>query len=417
MPSGFHLATTIGLVVALLCSAALADPHHPQPGEGFAVDPGTLPAPYATASARNPAPHVPRPADAKLEVPNGFVATMAADGLSNPRNLIVAANGDVIIAQSAPGTIVILRDEQHDGRYSRKFTFASGIHRPFGLALRPEGLYVADADAVWRFDYKAGDTQAKGAPVRITREGAFGPLGGHWTRNLAFAPDGRSFVVSVGSSCNICEDQPPRATIQQFDLDGSGQRSLATGLRNAVGIAYDKSGQLFAVVNERDGLGDGLVPDYLTAVHEGDFFGWPYAYIGRHPQPDYASRKPDLVNKARLPDTLFRAHSAPIGMAIYDGGPFPEPYRSGFFVALQGSWNAQQPEGYMVAFVPATRGADGRLTPLNKYQAFATGFFVAPASHATVWGQPAGIAVGPDGSLFVTDDMSGTLWRIVWQGP
>jgi glucose/arabinose dehydrogenase len=416
MPLRLLIATAIALMLGTVTGPSIAAPENPIPGEKFSVQPDALPQPFATPSARNPADRVRRPADVHLNVPSGFEATLAAEGLSNPRNLLVAPNGDVVIAQSAPGSIVILRDGQGDGHYSQKFAYASGTQRPFGLALRPEGLYVADAEAVWRFNYRLGDTQARDAPVRITPEGAFGSLVGHWTRNLAFAPDGKRFVVSVGSSCNICEDRAPRATIQEFHSDGSGQRSFATGMRNAVGIAFDKSGQLFAVVNERDGLGDGLVPDYLAAVHDGDFYGWPYAYIGAHPQPDYAQRKPDLVKQARVPDTLFRSHSAPIGMAIYNGAQFPERYRNGFFVALQGSWNAQKPEGYMVAFVPGRRDGEGRLSPLNQYEAFATGFYVAPPPGATIWGQPAGIAVGPDGSLFVTDDGSGTLWRIRWTG-
>jgi len=396
---------------------AYATPDNPVPGEKFSLQPTALPKPYATASARNPAGRVARPKEAKLLVPPGFEATLAAEGLSNPRNMLVASNGDVIVAQSSAGSIVVLRDGDGDGRYEQKFTYASGTSRPYGLALRPEGLYVADAEAVWRFDYKPGDTQSKGAPVRVTPAGAFGRLGGHWTRNVAFAPDGQRFYVAIGSSCNICEDEAPRATIQEFKRDGSGQRSFATGLRNAIGMLVDQqSGQLFAVINERDGLGDGLVPDYLTVVQDGAFYGWPYAYIGTNPQPDFAARRPDKVSQSRVPDMLFRSHSAPIGMALYTGSQFPERYRNGFFVALQGSWNAQQPEGYMIAFVPASRGADGKLQPRNEYEAFATGFFVTPAPNATIWGQPAGVAVANDGSLLISDDAGGTVWRVRWAG-
>ncbi|MEO8559309.1 MAG: PQQ-dependent sugar dehydrogenase [Rhodospirillales bacterium] len=412
-----RFSVVIALAGLGFAALAQASPDNPTLGEKFSVQPGTLPAPFATRSARNPADHVQRPANARLVVPQGFEASMVAQGLSNPRNLVVAPNGDLIVAQSSSGTIVILRDADKDGRYEQKFTYASGTSRPFGLALRPEGLYVADAEAVWRFDYQPGDTQSKAAPVRITKTGAFGPLGGHWTRNLAFARDGQHFYVAVGSSCNICDDEAPRATIQEFKLDGSGQRNFATGLRNAIGVAVDAtSGQLFAVINERDGLGDGLVPDYLTDVQDSAFYGWPYSYIGSNPQPDYAQKKPELVKRAVVPDTLFRSHSAPIGMAIYNGTQFPERYRNGFFVALQGSWNAEKPEGYMVVFVLGTRGGDGKIKAQNQYEAFATGFFVTPAPNASVWGQPAGIAVAGDGSLLVTDDVSGTLWRIRWTG-
>lgn len=413
----FPFAAALVLAGLIVAAAAQATPDNPTPGEKFAVQPNALPAPYATNSARNPAARVPRTAASKLVVPQGFEASLVAEGLSNPRNMVVAPNGDVIVAQSSAGSIVILRDGDKDGSYEQKFTYASGTSRPFGLALRPEGLYVADAEAVWRFDYKPGDTQSKTTPVRVTKAGAFGSLGGHWTRNLAFSADGQRFFVAVGSSCNICDDEAPRATIQEFKLDGSGQRSFATGLRNAIGMAVDaKSGQLFAVINERDGLGDGLVPDYLTEVKDGGFYGWPYSYIGPNPQRDYAQKKPELVQKAIVPDTLFRSHSAPIGMAVYTGTQFPERYRNGFFVALQGSWNAQQPEGYMVGFVPGLRGGDGRIKAQNQYEAFATGFYVTPAPNASVWGQPAGIAVATDGSLLVSEDVSGTLWRIRWTG-
>ena len=406
-----------GVVLLSAAATALAGPDGPTPGTHLKVDPNLLPAPYATRSAYNQAIQVDRPAGMPLKVPAGFKVTLFAENLSHPRNLLVAPNGDVIVAESNAGRITILRDSDGDGRAETVIVYAGGISRPFGLALRPEGLYVADTEAVWRFDYKPGDTKPSSTPVRITAPGAIGAGGGHWTRNIVFHPDGTRFYVAVGSSSNISEEDAPRATIQEFRRDGSGQRTLASGLRNAIGIAfYPGSTDLYAVINERDGLGDGLVPDYLTRIEDGGFYGWPYSYIGRNPQPGLAARRPDLVARAIVPDLLFQSHSAPINFAFYDKSQFPERYRGGAFVALQGSWNADNPTGYMVAFVPFNRGAEARAKPAGGYEVFATGFWIAGDRRAEVWGKPAGIAVGPDGSLYISDDVGRTVWRVQWVG-
>ncbi len=380
-------------------------------GQVFQVDPDRLPPPGATPSASNPPRTIPRPPGRVPQVPDGFTASVFAEGLNHVRELTVGPNGDVFVAESREDRITLLRDADGDGRAELKATVADGFDHPHGMAVRPDGLWVADVDGVWRLDYTPGDTKA-GERRRITPKGALGGSRGHWTRNLAFDPSGEHFYVAVGSEGNLGEEASPRATIQQFHSDGSGQRSFATGLRNPVGLAIRPgSDELWTVVNERDGLGDGLVPDYLTRVRDGGFYGWPYSYIGANPQPGYADKAPERVKRALVPDLLFHAHSAPLGLAFYTGTQFPAEYRGDAFVGLHGSWNAARPIGYMVARV---RLRDGR--PVGGYQAFATGFWAAGESRANVWGRPVGIAVAKDGSLLVADDVGQVVWRIAY-GP
>jgi glucose/arabinose dehydrogenase len=401
------------LAVAIGAAAVPAGAQVDQtPGLHFTVRPSDLPAPYATPSASNPPRRVSRPADAGLRVPTGFVANAFAENLSHPRWLEVAANGDVFLAESNSGRITLLRDADRDGRAETIATFIAGFDQPHGMAIRPGWFYIADADGVWRLPYEPGDTRPRGPRQMVTARGAFGPPGGHWTRNIVFRPDGNAFYVTIGSSGNINEDRPPRATIVEFGADGTAARVFAGGLRNAVGIAFRPgSSELWTVVNERDGLGDGLVPDYLTHVVDDGFYGWPYAYIGPNPQPGFADRRPDLVRRTLVPDLLFQAHSAPIGLAFYTGTSFPEEYRGDAFVALRGSWNSGTPTGYMIVRVPFR---DGRL--LGHYEIFASGFWLGGTDTARVWGRPAGLAVGADGALLIADDTGGSVWRVAWRG-
>ena len=345
-------------------------------------------------------------------MPGGFHANLFADGLRNARWLAVAPNGDVFLAEPGPGIVTVLRDETGSGRATKRATFAAGFEAPHGIAFRPGFIYIADTRAVWRIPYTDGDETAHGAPEQVTPTGALGDGSGHWTRNLAFAPDGRHFYVSIGSSSNLAEDPEPRATVRIFDLDGSGGHTFASGLRNPVGIAFQPgTGTLYTVVNERDGLGDGLVPDYLTHLQDGGFYGWPYSYLGQHPQPRFAERRPDLVQRAIAPDLLFRAHSAPLGLAFYTGTQFPPAYRGDAFVALHGSWNSAKPTGYMVVRVPFK---DGK--PAGSYEIFASGFWVAGDSRAEVWGRPVGLAIAKDGSLLIADDVGNAVWRVSYTG-
>ncbi len=402
------LATAIFATVSILLFGEFALADHPEVGERIEVRPEDLPPPYATQSATNAPRRIARPAGATLSVPPGFRVNVFADGLDHPRWLAVTENGDVLLAEPRAGRVTLLRDGDGDGEAELVETFATGLQHPHGLAVRGEHLYVADVERVWRYRLRRGQTRATGNAQAVTRRGAFGSSGGHWTRNLVFSPDGGRFFVAIGSRSNIGEDPEPRATVQVFDSGGGNQRTFAAGLRNPVGIAfYPGSDDLWVVVNERDGLGDELVPDYLARVGDGDFFGWPYAYLGSNPQPGFADERPDLVARSRVPDLLFRAHSAPIGLVFYDAGQFPAEYRGDAFVALRGSWNAATPRGYMVVRVPF---ADGR--PVGHYEAFATGFWAAGEKRAQVWGRPAGLAVAADGSLLIADDTGGVVWRV-----
>jgi glucose/arabinose dehydrogenase len=409
--AGRSLAVLAGAL--LLAPVVLAgDPDGPEnrPGFRFEVRPGDMPRPFATPAAGNSSRRLERPTGATLRLPPGFRANLFAENLTHPRWLAVAANGDVFLAEPAAGRITLLRDGDGDGdgRAEIAGTFAHGFNRPHGLAFQNGYLYVAEPSRLWRIPYKKGDLEARGRPQPVAAAGALGGGGGHWTRNIAFAPDGRSFFVAVGSRGNIAEEPLPRASVQRFAADGSAQTTFASGLRNPVGIAFEpQSGELYVVVNERDGLGDGLVPDYLTRVRQDEFYGWPYAYIGRHPDPRYGDRRPELIAKSRVPDVLFRSHSAPLGLVFYDHTRFPETYRGDAFVALHGSWNASQPVGYMIARVPFKNGR-----PLGHYESFATGFWVAGHQRAQVIGRPAGLAVAADGSLLVADDVGNVVWRI-----
>jgi glucose/arabinose dehydrogenase len=402
---GFALST---LMISICGSLAWADQ---VPGSRYQVLPSDLPALGATESASNAPDLIPMPAGATVQVPEGFKANLFADGLGNPRNLAVGDNGDVFVVLSRRGEVALLRDSDEDGVADQRFTYARAFQNPFGIAIRSGFLYIADTDSVWRMPYRSGETSAA-ERTAITPEGAFGSGRGHRTRSLAFDPKGNRFYVAIGSQGNIGEEPAPRATVQEFRLDGSGQATFASGMRNPIGMAFHPdTGRLYAVVNERDGMGDGLVPDYLTAVQAGGFYGWPYSYIGSNPQPDFADRRPDLVKQAIVPDLLFESHSSPIGVTFYNGTQFPAEYRGDAFVALRGSWNSNRPVGYFVARVPFREGK-----PLGWYESFATGFWAGGTNRAQVWGRPAAVAVARDGSLLIADDTGGTLWRVVYTG-
>lgn len=377
-------------------------------GDRFEVRPDSLAPPYDTPGVANGSKAISRPRNATLQVPAGFRANLFADGMQAPRWIAVAENGDVFVSEPMEGRVMLLRDADGDGRAEYINTYLKRRGRPHGLALHDGNLYVANIMGVWAYPYSPSAVAPTGEAVAVTRAGAFGVLGGHWTRNVVFSPDGDRFFVAIGSYGNIGVEPEPRATVQVFDADGGNQRTFAAGLRNPVGIAvYPGSDDVYVVVNERDGLGDELVPDYLTRIQDGDFFGWPYAYIGDNPQPGFAEKRRDLVERTKIPDLLFRSHSAPLGLVFYDSDQFPASYRGDAFVALHGSWNAAKPRGYMVVRVPFK---DGR--PAGHYEAFATGFWAEGIRRAKVWGRPAGLAVAKDGSLLIADDVGGAIWRV-----
>lgn len=379
-------------------------------GETIRVTPNDLPAPFATPSASNAPRVVTRTADARLIAPQGFRAALYAEGLRNPRMILPLPDGSLLISETRSGWITRVHDRNGDGQADATERFLDGLERPHGLALHNGYLYIGEAGQVRRQRLDPTRYTPQGSLEEVTAKGSLGGGASHVTRTILFAPDGRSFLVTVGSQGNVGEEPAPYATIQRFDANGKGQRSYATGLRNAIGIRrHPTTGEVWTVVNERDGLGDGLVPDYLTKVSDGDFFGWPWAYIGAHPDPRFGGRNPEPGRTARIPDLLFESHTAPIDFLFYDGTQFPAHYRGGAFVTLRGSWNAARPRGYAVAYIPFRNGA-----PLGHYEIFASGFRVdsGTTTRAEVWGRPAGLAQLRDGSLIVGDDTSGTLWRI-----
>ena len=381
-------------------------------GQSFRIDPNHLPAPAPDQSVANVTNAVPVPSPPPFRLPAGFSVNAFAGPFETPRWLEVAPDGDVFLALPDQGQVMLLRDADGDGKAELSTVFAGGFHHPHGMAIHDGYLYVADVDRVWRLPWQSGETKAPFRADPVTALGVFGRPSGHWTRNIVFAPDGKRFFVTVGSADNIGEDPSPRATVQSFAADGSDQRDFATGLRNPVGIEfYPGTDDLYVVVNERDGLGNGLVPDFLTRLQEGGFYGWPYAYIGKHPQPDFPQR-PDRVAESIVPDLLFQAHSAPLGLVFYEGNMFPAEYKGDAFVSLHGSWNAEKPTGYKIVRVPFK---DGR--PAGSYENFLTGFWVGGDSPANVWGKPVGLAVAKDGSLLVADDVSGYIWRISYRKP
>ena len=395
-----------------LC-ATMAQAQTPdQPGDVFEIRAQDLPAPFATQSVGNSSDTVAR--DGRIPIaPDGYTVTLFAADITGARNLVVDQDGAVIVARSRAGVVTLLRDRNGDGTADQREEIASGFNRPHGLALHDGYLWIADLDRLYRLKWG----QQWGRVEEMSPRGVFGGTGGHWTRNIAFSPDGKTLYASIGSRGNIAEEPSPRATIKRFSVASDGKieggETFASGLRNPVGIAIKPgTDQLYTVVNERDGLGDGLVPDYFTQVQQGDFYGWPYAYSGQYPQPDYADRRPDLVAQSKLPDVLFESHSAPIGLTFLADAGVPTDWRDDALVALRGSWNAAVPTGYKVVRVEIQEGV-----PTGRYINFLTGFRVdAPnpdaPSPAKVWGRPVGVAVGPDGAIYVSDDTGGTIWRI-----
>ena len=344
-----HIGRLLALYALPACvlsaDPAIALPPEQEPGTRIEIRREDLPPPYATESVGNRSDLEDRPDPLPFRLPPGFAVNLFADDLERPRWMAVAANGDVLVSVPSDDAIMLLRDEDGDGVAEIQEEFLDGMTRPHGMAIHEGYLYIADTEGVWKLPYTPGDLEAREDPERITADGALGSDDGHWTRNIVFAPDGSRFFVTVGSMNNLAVEPSPHATVQSFAADGTDQRDFATGLRNPVGIEFHPgTDDLYVTVNERDGLGDDLVPDYLTRIQRGDFFGWPYAYIGDNPQPDLPGPL-GLVKSTKIPDVLFRAHSAALGLVFYEGDMFPEDYRGDAFVALHGSWNRAEPTG------------------------------------------------------------------------
>jgi glucose/arabinose dehydrogenase len=394
---------------AVWAGAAIAqadNQNHEAVGQHFQFLASNLPPPYATPADAERSKKAEDPNLGKLQLPPGFKANLFAQGLSDARWLQMTPNGDVLLAEAEAGKITLLRDADGDGKAEVKETFADGFQRPHGMAFVNGKFYVADALGIYSYPYRPGDTIVTGPRTEITEKGAFGVLGGHWTRNLAADSKGNIYVA-IGSNGNINDhDDPHRAAVSM--VQGGKLVQYATGLRNPVGITfYPGTDDLYVVVNERDGEGDELVPDYLTHVQKGAFYGWPYAYLGQHEEPSLKGKRPDLVAKAVVPDVLFRSHSAPLGLLFYTGTQFPEKYRGGAFVAHHGSWNASNPRGYKLVYVPFANKK-----PAGGYENFALGFWTTGTAPAGVMGRPVGLAQARDGSLLVADDVGNAVWRI-----
>jgi glucose/arabinose dehydrogenase len=394
--------------------APFTDYRYEKPGTSRQIKVGDLPAPFASESATNGPKIVARPGNAKLQVPEGFKVELFATGLNNPRLMRVAPNGDIFLAETGPGNIKVFRGMTAEGKPEQVTVFASGLNIPFGIAFYPLGpdpqwVYVANMDSVVRFPYHNGDLIASAPPQHLADLASGGH---HRSRDIQFSPDGKKMFVSVGSQENV-DDSPAeknRANILEYNPDGSGMRIYASGLRNAVGIAVNPTtSELWASVNERDGLGNDLVPDYITHVQEGGFYGWPWFYMGGHQDPRFPGTHPELKDKVITPDVILQPHNASLQMTFYEGKQFPAEYRGDIFACEHGSWNRAPRAGYEVIRVPLhqTGHASG------EYEDFLTGFVVDDES---VWGRPVGVTAAPDGSLLVSDDGSGSIWRISYTG-
>ena len=395
-------------------------------GKTFDIRPDALPKPYASATASNSSQIVPR-GDHKPIVPPGFKVTLFADGLADPRQLAVLSDGSVLLTQQDTGEVTWLKDDDGDGTSDRRETVVSGMQEPYGIVMKRNGdLYIADSRGIFMSAEAAAKLSGENAPTDlplemapVTAMGVFGDAGGHSTRSLALDPESGKMFTGVGSLANIDEEPAPRATVQVFDSNGKNQHSFATGTRNPVGVGFNPTtGKLWVTVQERDGMGNELVPDYFTEVTEGGFYGWPYSYIGQHSQPDFAEKAPDKVKAALIPSLLMGAHSSTMDFVFYQGNQFPSDYQGDAFLTLKGSWNRADPTGYKVV---RARFKDGK--PVGGYENFMTGFWTGGGdatgdngSPAKVWGRPATIAETPDGALLVGDDAGGTIWRVSYAG-
>jgi len=353
---------------------------------------------------------VPLPEDFRPKVPPGFTVSVLARGFEQPRWMAVSPNGDVFVADSGAGRVVVLHLPSAPGQSASREVFADRLNLPFGIAFLGNYVYVADTNEVLRFPYDPKTSKRLGGAESILDLPGFG-YNQHWTRSLAFSPDGKQLFVSVGSKSNVAiESDPRRAAILVADPDGKNMRIYASGLRNAVGIAFNpESGALWSAVNERDDLGEGIPSDFFTHIVDGGFYGWPYAYLGHHVDHRVAPR-PDLVAKALAPDVLLGAHVAPLQFTFYEGHQFPPVYWHGAFIAEHGSWNRRIRSGYQVDFVPFRDGM-----PSGGPIPFFSGFVPDPAGKK-VYGRMVGVAVAHDGSLLISDDGQNVIWRVSY-GP
>ncbi|MGA2635001.1 MAG: sorbosone dehydrogenase family protein [Terracidiphilus sp.] len=405
--------------------AAFTDAAHESPGIRRHLTVADLPAPAPEQSVDNGPTLVPRTNDNWPIAPKGFKVELYASDLDNPRLLRTAPNGDLFLAESSSGKIKVFRGVGRDGTAKQVSLFATGLHQPFGIIFYPSGanpkwIYIGNTDGIVRFPYNNGDLKASGPEEHLADLPGGGRLrgGGHWTRDLVFSRDGTKLFASVGSHSNVDDpDTHPeefhRADVLEFTPEGKFVKVYASGLRNCVGEAINPTtGELWCSTNERDALGNNLVPDYVTHVKEGGFYGWPWYYMGGEKggvqDPRHAGKHPELQSKVITPDILVNPHFASLEMLFYEGSQFPAEYKDDGFAAEHGSWNRAQRSGYEVIRLPMKNGH-----ATGEYEDFLTGF-VNPDS--TVWGRPVGVAVANDGSLFVSDDGSRSIWHVIYKG-
>src|SRR5579871_2498018 len=397
----------------LVGQAAFEDYRAEKPGVFRKITPADLPKPFATPSARGFAKIVPRPADAWPQAPAGFKVDLYATNLDEPRKILTAPNGDFFVAESGSGEIKVFRGRDKDGKPEQVSVFATDLNRPYGIAFFPLGenpqwVYVGNTGSIVRFPYKNGDLKARGSAETLVND--LPPNGNHWTRDLVFSKDGKRLFVAVGSASNVDDpDTTPRearrADIHEYTPEGKFVKIYASGIRNAAGINVNpQTGEVWCSVNERDELGDNLVPDYISHVQKGGFYGWPWYYIGGHQDPRHEGEHPELTDKVIDPDVLMQPHNASLGLTFYEGKMFPKEYQGDLFAAEHGSWNRAVRAGYEVVRVPLDKGHASGV-----YEDFLTGFVGADGQ---AWGRPVGVAVGKEGALYVTDDLGRVIWRV-----
>lgn len=433
-------ASTLLFLVYILyaCNNKAQKTNAPADTTATKTDSIVLPQPFETKSVQNFSKVIGWPQGKTPVAPQGFVITTYATGLINPRNAYVAPNGDVFVAESntevsgvkkiaaevsgkaksqklgeSANRIILLRDTNHDGKPDMQSVYLSNLNQPYGILVMNDKFYVGNTDGLWEYPYNANDTVIKARGKKILDLPA-GGYNNHWTRNIIANKDNTKIFVAVGSGSNVAEhgmqNEVRRANILEINPDGSGEVVYAGGLRNPNGLALQpNTGVLYTSVNERDELGDDLVPDYFTSVKQNGFYGWPYSYFGQHPDPRMKdSMRNDLVAKAIVPDVALESHVAALGTIFYDGNMFPEKYKNGAFVSEHGSWNRSALSGYKVVFIPFDNGKPG------KPEDFLTGF-IADENKNEVYGRPVNISAMKDGSLLLADDSGNTIWRITYQ--
>lgn len=374
----------------------------------------TLPAPYATESKTKNSKVIGWPEGKTPKAPEGFTVTKFADGFDNPRWSYIGPNNDIFVVESGTRTsknqIIVLRDTDKDRKFETREVFIKDLNRPFGMLILKDFFYIANTDGLYRYPYKNAPLKLNTQGVKIVELPA-GGYNNHWTRNIISNPEGTKIYIAVGSGSNVGENgmdkEVRRAAILEINPDGTGEKIYADGLRNPMGMDWNPvNKELWTAVNERDELGDDLVPDYITSVKLNGFYGWPYSYFGNNLDPRMKGERKDLAAKAIVPDVPVGAHTASLGLAFYTKDAFPAKYKNGAFVGQHGSWNRSIISGYKVLFVPFANGK-----PSGKPEDFLTGF-VANADTAEVYGRPVAVTVMKDGSLLVNDDSGNTIWKV-----